>query len=182
VTITIDEAGGGESSVALRIPGWAEAASITVNGEDAGVAAKPGSYAAIRRAWKAGDRIELDLPMRVRLVEAHPLVEECRGMVAVMRGPLVYCLESPDLPQGVRLDQIALPADVELTPRHDPKLLGGVTVLEGQAVVRGLSDALYAEPKPDRRDRAAIRLIPYYAWANRGVSEMAVWLPLAAAR
>jgi len=182
IAIAIDEAGREAFAVMLHIPAWADAASIKVNGEDAGVAATPGSYAAIRRAWKAGDRIELDLPMRVRLIEAHPLVEECRGEVAVMRGPIVYCLESPDLPKGVRLDQIALPADVELTPHHDPKLLGGVTVLEGQAVVRGLSDALYAEPKPDRRDRAAIRLVPYYAWANRGVSEMAVWLPLAAAR
>jgi DUF1680 family protein len=179
VAITIDDAGGGEFAVMLRIPGWAEGASIQVNGKAARAARNPCSYATLRRKWQAGDRIELTLPMPVRLVEAHPLVEECRGEVAVMRGPVVYCLESPDLPEGVKLAQIALPADIELKPRHDPKLLGGITVLEGQAIVRAVSDALYRAAKPERRKRAKLRLVPYYAWANRGISEMAVWLPLA---
>ena len=177
VAITIEAAG--DFAVRLRIPRWAEGAAVRFNGEPMDLRITPGSYVGIANEWVGGDVIELTLPMRPRLVEAHPLVEACRGMVAVMRGPVVYCLDSPDLPEGVSLAQVALPADVELTPRHDPKLLGGVTVLEGQAVVRGVSDALYAEPKPERTKRAKIRLVPYYAWANRGLSEMAVWLPLA---
>ena len=177
VTITIEEAG--DFALRLRIPRWAEGAIVRFNGEPMDLKITPGSYVGIANEWAGDEVIELSLPMRVRLVEAHPLVEECRGQVAVMRGPLVYCLESPDLPKGVQLGQIVLPADIELKPRHDPKLLGGVTVLEGEAVVREVSDALHAEPQPSRRKRARIRLIPYYAWANRGISEMAVWLPLA---
>ena len=179
VSITIGEAGGGSFAVVLRIPGWADGATVEINGKAARAARKPGSYAVLRRTWQAGDRIELALPMPVRLVEAHPLVEECRGEVAVMRGPIVYCLESPDLPKGVQLAQIVLPADIELKPRHDPKLLGGVTVLEGEAVARPMSDALYSDRTPSRTERVKLRLIPYYAWCNRGPAEMAVWLPLA---
>ncbi|MFW6107380.1 MAG: glycoside hydrolase family 127 protein [bacterium] len=179
VVLTLEEAAGGQFALRLRIPGWADSATIEVNGKPAAAACEPGSYAAVRRKWHAGDRIELDLPMRVRLVEAHPRVEACRGKVAVMRGPVVYCLESPDLPDGVGLVQVALPADVELAPRHDPQLLGGVTVLEGEARAEPLGSPLYAEAKPDRGRRVAVRLIPYYAWANRGPSEMTVWLPLA---
>jgi DUF1680 family protein len=91
-------------------------------------------------------------------------VEACRGRVAVARGPVVYCLESPDLPKGVHLDQVRLPAGVRLTPRPGGDWLGGATVLEGEAIVG------------DGR-RVRLSLIPYYAWANRGISHMAVWLP-----
>ena len=71
--------------------------------------------------------------MDVVFLQAHPLVEEARNQVAVMRGPIVYCLESPDLPEGVDLDDVALVADAKWTPRRDKDLLGGVTVLEGPA-------------------------------------------------
>ena len=71
--------------------------------------------------------------MRVRLMQAHPLVEEARNQVAVRRGPIVYCLESVDLPEGVRVLDVVIPREVELKPRFDPALLGGVTVLEGRA-------------------------------------------------
>ncbi|MFW6163472.1 MAG: glycoside hydrolase family 127 protein, partial [Planctomycetota bacterium] len=178
ISIVIEETQGGEFALRLRIPGWADGATVRLNGEPVDEEARPGSYATLRREWRAGDRVELSLPMGVQLMAAHPLVEACRGKVAVMRGPVVYCLESPDLPEGVRLAQIAVPGDIALTPRHEPELLGGVTVLEGEAVVRAIGDALYREATPARRRTARIRLIPYYAWANRGQSEMAVWLPL----
>ena len=72
----------------------------------------------MRRAWAAGDVVELTLPMKPRLVEAHPLVEEARNQVAVMRGPLVYCLESIDLPKGVRVsDRRLIPRRSKLRPR-----------------------------------------------------------------
>lgn len=98
-----------------------------------------------------------------------------------MRGPLVYCLESPDLPAGVQVSEMALPRDIALAPRHQPELLGGVTVLDGEALIRREGDwsrRLYREVAPAAPERARIRLIPYYAWSNRGVSEMPVWLPL----
>ena len=76
-----------------------------------------------------------------------------------------------------------VPPGAEWRPRHEPDLLGGVTVLEGEADVirRGAwGGALYRELEPAAPERRPVRLIPYYAWANRGVAEMSVWLPLSA--
>ena len=119
--------------------------------------------------------------MRVRLIEAHPWIEELRGQVAVGRGPLVYCLESHELPEGVRVSEIVVPPDIQLTPRHDPTLLGGITVLEDEAGRKAEGDwsgKLYRELDRARSEPIRIRLIPYYAWNNRGVSHMSVWMPL----
>jgi DUF1680 family protein len=135
----------------------------------------------MRRSWSADDTVELTLPLEPRLVEAHPLVEEARNQLAVMLGPLVYCLESHDLARGVRLQSIALPRRARLTPRFDRSLLGGVVVLEGKADATAdaaWGDELYREFQPAVPAEVEIKLIPYYAWANRGKSEMTVWLPL----
>src|SRR5207249_11467727 len=91
--------------------------------------ALPG-YFELRRVWKAGDFVDLDLPMTTELIEANPLVEETLGQVAVKRGPIVYCLESPDLPKGVRLCDVAIPSDAKFLARYDHRLLGGVVVLD----------------------------------------------------
>lgn len=179
VKIAIEHAPAGEMSLFLRIPDWAEGASLTVKGKPVRVIA--GRYTEVRRAWAAGDVVELMLPLRPRLMEAHPLVEEARNQVAVMFGPLVYCLESTDLPRGVGLQSVALPRDVKLTPRFDRGLLGGVTVLEGQAECaadRPWGNELYRELSPSARRAVDVKLIPYFAWGNRGKSEMTVWVPL----
>ena len=125
--------------------------------------------------------IGLTLPMPGRLIEAHPLVEEARNQVAVMRGPVVYCLESTDLPAGVGVLDVALPAGIDLEPRFDARLLGGVTVLEGRAEARqgaAWGRELYREFAPAAQKPIELRLIPYFAWANRVRSEMTVWLPV----
>jgi DUF1680 family protein len=179
VKVAFEAAPEGEMSLFLRVPGWAEGAALSVNGKPAVVTA--GRYAEVRRAWAAGDAVELTLPLRPRLVEAHPLVEEARNQAAVMRGPLVYCLESTDLPQGVGVQAVALPRGVKLTPRFDQGLLGGVTVLEGRAEAAAdppWGEALYRELRPAASRPVDVRLVPYFAWGNRGKSEMTVWLPL----
>jgi uncharacterized protein len=179
VKLTIESAPEGEVSLFVRVPGWAEDAALRVNG--ARTDAPAGRYAELRRAWKAGDVVELALPMKPRLIEAHPLVEEARNQVAVMRGPLVYCLESPELPRGVNIRDVALPRDVKFAARFEKELLGGVTVLEGKAelaTARPWGAELYREVKPTESKAVEIKLIPYFAWANRGKSEMTVWIPL----
>lgn len=173
VKLTVETAG--DLVLHLRIPGWADGATLN------GAAVPAGRYATLRRDWKAGDVVELSLPMRPRLVEAHPLVEEARNQVAVTRGPLVYCVESPDLPAGVSVQSVVLPRSVALAPRFDRKLLGGVTVVEGRAEVAGdaaWGNELYREVRPAAPRPIDVKLIPYFAWANRGRSEMTVWLPL----
>jgi DUF1680 family protein len=181
VTLRVDAAPGGEFAILLRVPEWAGGAAVNVNGRPVRQAPEAGRYFEVKRSWSAGDLLRLDLPMRPRLVQAHPLVEEVRNQVAIQRGPLVYCLESPDLPPGVAVSDVVIPQGIQLRPRFDGRLLGGVTVLEGKAEV--VAEApwgkqLYRDLTPATARTIDLRLIPYYAWSNRGPSEMTVWLSL----
>jgi DUF1680 family protein len=181
VKITLDAVPGKAFSLFVRIPGWAGGAALRINGTPERRPVLPGQYFEVRRVWSAGDVLELDLPLRVRLLQAHPLVEEARNQVAVQRGPIVYCLESVDLPRGVKVLDVAIPRAIDLRPRFERGLLGGVTVLEGKAVTLGeapWSGELYRELAPATTKTVECKLIPYHAWGNRGPSEMTVWLPL----
>jgi hypothetical protein len=156
----------------LRVPGWAqgqpvpsdlyryaqpaaEAVRIQVNGEEIPVEPVKG-FVTISRTWQSGDRVMIELPMPVQRVLGHEQVAANRGRVALERGPLVYCVEGVD---NGRLADLHLPDDAALTAEHQPDLLGGVTVIRGEGERPFLA-------------------IPYYAWANRGAGEMAVWLPV----
>lgn len=168
----------------IRIPGWAvgrpvptdlyryassraEPVRMLLNGHVTPHVTDKG-YAVLDRAWRSGDTVELDLPMPARRVLAHEKVKDDTGLVAVERGPLVYCVEGADH-QG-RVQNLALPdgADFVLTARSD--LLGGITVIDaaGQRL---------AGDNPPRVEPASLRFVPYYAWNHRGVGAMTVWLP-----
>jgi len=180
VRITIDAAPAHDVALMLRIPGWCDAAELSINGEGSELPLKPGSYVEVKRAWRAGDLIELNLPMRPRMMKAHPKAEEIRNHVAVMRGPIVYCLEGHDLPEGVSILDVYAPDDMGLTASWQDDLLGGVTAINGVAryiTERNGSTALYREAGDEREEDLDVTLIPYYAWNNRGVNEMTVWLP-----
>lgn len=171
----------GPMAVRLRVPEWTRHASLAVNGQAAPVEAAAGSYAELKRAWKAGDLVELNLPMPVRMMVARPRLEQARGQVAVSRGPIVYCLESIDLPEGVSIDQVAIPRDASWEVKHEPDLLGGVTTLGTQALALPALDPdgpLYQELPQGEIKTIPVRLIPYYAWNNRGEPQMSIWLTL----
>jgi uncharacterized protein len=107
------------------------------------------------------------------------LVEEDLNQVAVQRGPVVYCLESPDLPAGAKISDVMIPSDIQLAARYDRRLLDGVVMLEGKALVPPVaswSGQLYRELQMTDSKPVNLRLIPYFAWGNRGVSEMTVWM------
>ena len=188
VTLVIDEAPEGELAVKVRIPGWVRRgqATIRVNGEPVTELPTPGSYATLRRHYRAGDRIELSLPHSPVLIEASPLVEETFGQVAVRSGPLVYCLESNDLPEDVRLSDVVLSATA-----NEGRLTTQVATVAGTqvqtVVASGLvrqrtawdADALYREAEASSAKPAQLTFIPYFAWGNRGDSEMTIWLPAA---
>ena len=188
VRITMNETSGKEFALRLRLPGWVNAAAgsstpaaLRINGRPTAISAAGSSYAEVKRAWKPGDVVDLDLPMPAQLIEANPLVEETLGQVAVKRGPVVYCLESTDLPAGARVGEVAVPTDVKFLARYDQRLLGGVVALEATLVARPGGDwtgRLYREFRPTAGQPVKTRLIPYSVWANRGKSEMSVWLPL----
>jgi DUF1680 family protein len=182
VRVTVD--GSGDFSLRLRVPGWCESgATLSVNGEPANVDLTPGSYAEIRRTWSHGDVVELNLPMPVRVVQAHPYLFENAGRVAIFRGPVLYCAEQADNP-GID------PKDVELTTlasfmtNHDPNLLGGVTSIAIDATINlpetDWSHQLYRTVETGNADQqgtpALLTLIPYFVWANREPGPMEVWL------
>jgi len=181
VRITVNRCGEQPFALKLRIPGWAKQASVRINQRPADAGMKPGSYFEIRRVWVAGDVVNLDLPMPVELIEAHPLVEETLGQVAVKRGPTVYCLESVDLPEAVKPLEVLLAPNTKLHARYDQRLLGGAVVLEGEAAAcskPGWQHQLYRELQPVTTTSIKLQLIPYSLWANRGPGQMSVWLRL----
>jgi DUF1680 family protein len=165
----------------VRIPAWTENATVTVNDHPTSEDLNPGTYTEIRRSWSPGDTIRLELPMPVRQMEAHPLVEEDRNQVSVVRGPLVYCLESADLPEIVSVNDVFVGTSTEFEPIPGDGELEGLTLLGCAVDVRKSepwSNELY-RPLSDRRyESLRTRLIPYFAWDNRGDGEMAVWLRL----
>lgn len=169
----------GEFALKLRIPGWCGSApTVTVNGQVSTQKVQPGSYLELKRSWQAGDSVEIELPLEVRFLEAHPHVIELNNHIAISRGPLVYCLEAADN-KGFDLRDFVVSgtaAEIQLEPTAD---LGGVTKLrlEGEVhhkafegLYRPLEQASYSIAKQ------SATAIPYYVWANREAGRMQVWL------
>src|SRR5262249_11171424 len=140
--------------------------TVSVNGKAVSAVLDSAGYVSLERVWRNGDFIEIEFPLEARQVMADSRVRENRGRAALERGPIVYCAEWPEAPEGRVLD-LLLEATGELKLGFDESLFGGVTVIAGQA--RRMAHPS-SSPQP-------IRLIPYYLWANRGAGEMSVWLP-----
>jgi len=176
-----------EWELKLRIPGWATerpvpsdlyrytgqgagSYAISVNGKSIQPQVVQG-FAGISRKWAKGDTVELELPMPVRRVIAHDKVLAALGRTALERGPLVYCAEGVDHAGSVH--KLYLPAESDLKPERRPGLLGGVTVLRGEAM-----ETFYRKDGAVADRPSEIQAIPYYAWCHRGSTAMQVWLPL----
>ncbi len=190
IEVEVLAAPGSEWSLDLRVPGWCEGATATVEPADRSngalperpAAGTPGSYLRLRRAWAAGDRVVLELPMDVRLTVPDERVDAIRGCGAVEVGPLVYCFEDHDQPAGVSVDDVVLDGGAA-TVSWRPELLGGVAVVEvdGGARNGGAPVAYGPRGKANAVTPARLTAIPYHAWANRGVRAMRVWVPLSEA-
>jgi DUF1680 family protein len=172
IRITIDRTVDGRWALELRIPKWADKA--TINGDQV----PAGDYARIEQEWSAGDVIELQLPMTTRVVAADPRVDAVRGCVALERGPLVYAVEQVD--QHADVDDLHLLPEAPVAASHDDTLLDGVTKL----TTRGRIGTGHRPGWPFEADSADqvgdevdVTAIPYYAWANREIGAMRVWLP-----
>jgi DUF1680 family protein len=172
----------GSFPLRLRIPAWCTAPRLAVNGATAEAAVEAGTYAELRRDWRPGDVVELDLPMPVRRLASHPGLLENTGRVALARGPIVYCVEQADVAGAdPRLVQLLPGREVAAAAR--PDLLGGVTVLEteGERVTPdpAWEGRLYRTAESvgaERTEPLPITAIPYFAWANRDAGRMQVWL------
>lgn len=167
----------------LRIPDWAGSAEVKVNGKGGKNNTidtdETGRYLTVDGTWQKGDCITLDLPMQAKIIEANPLVEECRGQIAVQRGPILYCIESQDL-NGSNIDDIILPVNAKFNTVETSIAGSRIMALEtSDAIDRSEASwtgKLYREVGKEKKN-VKIRLIPYYAWGNRGKSEMTVWIP-----
>ena len=167
-----------ETTLALRIPGWSRRTSLQVNGQEADLSAltKEG-YAYLNRAFREGDQITLTLDMAPQWVTASAKVPALSNRAAVQRGPLVYCAEGVD--NGGQVLGLSFAREGTLTQEpFDPKLLGGVAPVTAQGWRQREPGALYAYGMASL-EPAQIRLVPYYAWGNRGLTQMRVWLPIA---
>jgi DUF1680 family protein len=183
IKIRLDEVPGNKAfSIFLRIPGWCKGAGIKIAGQPVPqLDTSPGAYTELNAVWFKGATIELNLPMPVTMMEANPLVEETRNHVAVKRGPVVYCLESADLLKGQKIFNIALSTKNELKP--EMVVIGNSSMMSliGKADIRdgfNWKDQLYKEVSALKQNMVDIRLIPYYAWGNRGHVDMETWIPL----
>lgn len=179
ILVTIKEAPEKDFSLNFRIPDWCKKASVYVNNQKIQTVTTSGTYLTEQRNWKAGDQVKLVLDMPVKLIEANPLVEDTRNQVSVKRGPLVYCLEAVDLQEGQKLSDVLIPSDIRLVPEKSTIQGAEVVSLKGNARLQQNTEwnKLYREISRETRD-IEIRLIPYFAWANRDEADMAVWLPI----
>jgi DUF1680 family protein len=169
VVVTVRAAPVGPVELALRVPAWADGSTVD------GVRVAPG-YTRVRKVFRPGDRVVLDMPLAPRLLVSGSRVDATRGCVAVARGPLVYAVEQPD--QADDVEALRIDPTAPVRAEHRPGLLDGVTVLHASATVAEESAPYrpYGSPVPAGRP-TPITLIPYYAWANRGPHAMRVWLP-----
>jgi len=177
ITINIKELSAKSGKIYLRIPGWCKKYQFKYNGKAPEMFNKKNDF--ISGDIRVGDKLELILDMPVTLLESNPLVEETKNQVAVKRGPVVYCLESADLPDAKVFD-IMIPAFIKLQPTQMKINNGNVIALAGEG--RSLQsnnwkNTLYKEMNTTVKP-VKIKLIPYYAWANRGKTDMTVWMPL----
>lgn len=182
VEIKVTPAEASDFTIYVRIPGWSEHGRVAVNGKDlSGVT--PGQYLPIHRRWSSGDVVQLKLEVVPQVIEANPRVADDTGRVAIQRGPLIYCLEEIDQPNGTLLSDVAVdpgrqPPD-SFQPEFKRDLLGGMVVLHhtGAVYQRGTPEkVLYSRYNRDAQTRKVpLTFIPYYAWANRQASSMQVW-------
>ena len=165
----------------LRIPKWAEAGSIKVGAEERKLdKTTRESYQAVHIEKLAGTRVELELEMPVRFTMAHPMVEEDSQLIAVEKGPLVYCMESPDA--DIRtLDDICI--NIHSTFRENKIRIKdreiGVLETEAYQILHEDydPDELYQSFTGEKKKSIPVRLIPYFAWDNREYGEMRIWMP-----
>ncbi len=180
ITVQIKQAPQKTISLFFRIPDWCKHAIITINGKLFAENISSGSYLPIARKWKTGDKIELVLNMPVELVTANPLIESTRNQVAVKRGPIVYCLESTDLSTKTPVFDVMIPANIsfattKININNAPVI--ALNAIAKLAAKTNWKNNLY-QTLNNQTSAVQIKLIPYYAWANRGKSDMTVWMPL----
>lgn len=172
-----------EFTLYTRIPAWSRRASVKVNGKPAGQPVA-GEYLAIRRTWSGNDLVEISFDMQPRTVHANPAVADDTGRIAMQRGPIIFCMEQLDQAEQAseKFPLFSARPDGNTSSRYEAGLLDGVVTLEHPGAIEETAStaapALYSTGIAKKSARStSLKLIPYYAWANRAPSSMQVWIP-----
>lgn len=169
VTIKIEKAPESGFELTYRIPVWCDEATVN------GVTTASGMYT---QQVSAGKQIKIVLPMKVELYGANPMLEQSNGMVAVKRGPVVYCLEGSDIDScEYTIDDLVMPLDAKFSEQTMNDFPYNMVGLATQMNVRPIENSLYFKVQPDQDKKVNVRLIPYFAWANREEQDMSIWFP-----
>ncbi|MFT3674968.1 MAG: glycoside hydrolase family 127 protein [Chitinophagaceae bacterium] len=188
INLQVDPVRKGKFSINLRIPGWcrqeivpgglyytssktsSQAFNCTVNGKPV-TAQIVNGYIQISQEWKAGDVLSLELPMEAQWVRCNTAVKENEDRLAIQRGPLLYCVEQMDNPEGVW--NLLANENSRFRPVQYQVLEEKVIALESEmptAVPDAGGQGIVLKNR-------MVKAVPYYVWANRGANYMQVWLP-----
>jgi DUF1680 family protein len=176
-----------EFDLFIRIPGWAanepvpgdtyryldspsETISLSLNGKPVDYKMVKG-YAVVRKTWKKGDVVQLDLPMPVRRIVAINEIKDDLNRAALQRGPLVYCFEHAD--NGGKTMNIVIPDNVSFKAEFKPEMLNGIVAISSEAPVIIISGNGLSVDQVVKN----VVAIPFFSWANRGEGQMQVWMP-----
>lgn len=157
--------------IALRIPSWCQ--KFTVKADGTQVKQKPQNGFIYIKCENKKLVIELDLEMKAVLNEANPLIDQNFGRVAVSYGPFIYCLE--DIDTDYRISEISLSKNLNATIKYVEFFKANI--MEVDAFIVENFEGLY-RPLDNKKTPIRLMLVPYYTFANRGESDMAVWLKL----
>jgi len=183
IQITAQETGSNAWELSLRLPEWCKSFDLDLNGHRVQNPRVEKGYLLLKRNWQPGDTVELNMAMAPFLVTPHPRVDAIRGCVAIQRGPIVYCLESCDQETPDNLLDVQIDVNQPLHTVWRDDLLGGLMIVEAAGYLADpqpwqgtLYQPLGNAPHTTRR-ALRLRAVPYYAWANRGIGSMRVWIP-----
>ena len=158
----------------IRIPAWVHKFDFSVNGNSVDYVLKNG-YAFIERNWNDGDQINLVLPLKAEVIEAHPAVRQAAGKVALKRGPIVYCIEEVDNDNGIFNVMIPVDSKILVEKQNVAGFELPVLKLQAQKRIAQPNEPLY-HPVNTKFENFEAIAIPYFMWANRGKNEMTTWI------
>jgi len=185
VRFKVNETDGSPWQLSLRIPAWCQSNTISVNGKAIDATEMKAGYAILNRNWQAGDVVQLDLEMPPNLIQPNPRVDAVRGCLAIQRGPIVYCLEEHDQIEESNMLDLVINPDEPLQAHWRDDLLSGLYTIESRGYISNAGlwgERLYrAQNQDDDAKMKPVQLtaVPYFAWGNRGLRSMRVWIPYA---
>jgi DUF1680 family protein len=181
VTLSVRESPPAPWTLSLRLPKWCKRYALSLNGSEIRVNLDESGYLVVERNWHAEDVLLLVMQMEPEFIAPNPRIDALRGCVALQRGPLVYCLESHDQPEGVDLLDVQVITSEPLVQTAIENLGGVVSVdVPGRVTTSAWEGSLYLpldELIQTEPQTVQLTTIPYFLWGNRGMKSMRVWIP-----